>query len=111
MCMSVPTTVSPSSLSTILTVPCMAGWEGPMLMTIGSMANSSGACLASSGNLSLSSMGILLFLPGLDRHGLIVHGVAHGDEGLGLHDGVVLAQGMALELLVEQEALEVGVAA
>src|SRR5664279_4741132 len=94
--MSVRSTRSPSSSAMICTVPCVAGCDGPMLTNTES--SRSGA-------------------PKIVRTGLgkgvstAAGSVAVGHERLLALLGVVLAQRVADEALVEQDRAQVGVAA
>src|SRR5512137_159242 len=72
----------------IRTVPCMAGWDGPMLMSM------------LSGRASRWSRVV----------GSISDVVLHRDARLGQAPGVGLAQGVSLEAFVGQEPLEVRMA-
>src|SRR5512139_3952109 len=85
---------SPSSLRLNLIVPCEAGWDGPIWISmISSVASrSSGATARLALDIELP--------PRLDR-------VPLGDERLALVDRVVLAQRITDELLVEEDAPQV----
>src|SRR4051812_10900338 len=121
------TMVSPSSVTTRRTVPCMAGWEGPRFTVInddGSSASSesgSGALGSCAG--SVIGVGVHVAPP----HVRLAHGHARAagartrtahevgkvlllHQRLPLAHRVVLAQRVSLELGVHEQALEVRVA-
>ena len=100
-------TVSPSTVRTMRTVPCIAGCDGPMLSVIGSVGS------------SCSFVGEILDVLDAEDHLLALQPwrsltprrdrTAH--ERLALLFGVVLAQRMADELLVHEDAAQIGMAA
>src|SRR5512139_4294592 len=86
--------VSPSSFAWNRSVACVAGWDGPMLMSIGSACRSSFSswvCM-----MNGSAIGPLLFRP---------------DRGLALRLRVILPERVPLEPLVHEDPLQVRVAA
>src|SRR5215831_2050595 len=90
--MSRSTMVSPSSSIRNFTVPCVAGWDGPMLSTWCSVCRS----------FSRSSSSALVWAIG---------SVPRSDQRLAPLLRIVLAQGVTLELLVQQDAAQVGMVA
>src|SRR5262249_50714157 len=104
--------VSPSSLSTILTVPCIAGCDGPICSSIGSNGNPSASPSSAPPFFDPSSPMIALLLGALrwlpSRRGGARR--AGSDQRLTLLLGVVLAQRVSLELLVEVDASQIRVA-
>src|SRR5215469_5362366 len=93
--MSALTTRSPSRSSTILTVPWVAGCDGPICIRIGGVCSSSAATAAG------ASVGTAGFFGSWSGIGL---------ERLFVVLGVVLAQRMAREFVVEVDAAEVRMA-
>src|SRR5262245_10243346 len=107
--------VSPSSSTLSRTVPCVAGWDGPMLSTIllvWRCASSSESSSGGSSSFSRSSAWAMSVWSGGARGAGAAEDVADGalgDERLPLAERVVLAQRVALELLVHEDASEIGV--
>src|SRR6266478_7761254 len=120
------TRVSPSSVTTRRTVPCIAGCEGPRLMVISEVGRScstdSGSC-SCAGSISVIRARVDV-LPADVR---LAHGNARSagtrpgaadkigkiqlrHQGLPLAHRVVLAQRVPLELGIEKEPLQVGMA-
>src|SRR5687767_7158319 len=101
--MSAPRTRSPSRVSTMRTVPCIAGCDGPMLICMGSVGISSSRSAAffwprTTVFVSRSAMGVSL---------LGGQSLAAG-ERLALVFRVVLAQRVTLEGLPHEHAAQVG---
>src|SRR5271155_2934907 len=93
--MSALTTRSPSRSSTILTVPWVAGCDGPICIRI------SGVCRSRAGSAGSASVGTAGFLG--SRSGI-------GFNRLFVVFGVVFAQRMADEFVVQVDAAQVGMA-
>src|SRR5882757_7177618 len=99
---------SPSSLSWMRTVPCVAGCDGPILSSIASKFMSRESCssifvpLCCSSAIRSSDAQVVVLRIGMHR--------TRTDQRLALLLRVVLAQRVALELLVKVDALQVGVA-
>src|SRR5271163_4426195 len=93
--MSALTTRSPSRSITILTVPWVAGCDGPICIRI------SGVCRSRAGSAGSASVGTTGFLG--SRSGI-------GFNRLLVVLGVVFAQRMADEFVVEIDAAKVGMA-
>src|SRR5678816_2393615 len=110
---------SPSTVSTMRTVPCIAGCDGPMLIVISSGGSSCSVSPRSCASLRPSTsclsdvrsrgaaMSVLLLRRALDR---VDRQVVAAHQRLALLLRVVLAQRVADELLVEVDATEIGVA-
>src|SRR5574337_1153107 len=114
--------VSPSSSTTDRTVPWVAGWLGPRLISIFRDGNgaSSGSGAAAAAGGGISCFGFDMGPLGTSRPGRLVPGggtgaavevgdVALGDQRLPPAQRVVLAQGVPHELLVHVEAARIGV--
>src|SRR3954470_22216393 len=115
--------VSPSSVTTNRTVPCIAGWEGPRLTVIGAEGRSCSNASGSSGS-RCSVIGARIHVLAADvrlahrnaRSARTGPGAANqvgevelGHQRLPLAHRIVLAQREALELGVHQEALQIRV--
>src|SRR5258707_2394895 len=114
--------VSPSSVTTSRTTPCIAGCDGPRLTVIGADGRSSSKVSGSCGTGSVIGVGAHVLAADVR----LAHGNARasgagpgaadqvgevelGHERLALAHRVVLAQRVALELRVQEQALQIRV--
>src|SRR5438045_9700060 len=98
---------SPSTVSTIRTVPCIAGCDGPMLTVMRSGGSSVSVSVRSWTSLRPRTSWRRSAMVPLDRvHREIV--AAH--ERLALLLRIILAEGISDELFVQVDAAQVGVA-
>src|SRR5689334_12281684 len=94
---------SPSSCNVILTVPCVDGCDGPIWISIGCVWRSS----VSGGSVRPAS--IALLFPRLEPIRLLGRDLPAADERLALLLRIVLAQRVALKLLVEIDSSQIRV--
>src|SRR5690348_15594204 len=102
---------SPSIVSTMRTVPCIAGCDGPMLIVIRSGGSSCSLSDRSCTSLRPSTSCLIVDVSGISIRLLRCRDeVVAPHERLALLLGVVLAQRIADELLVEEDPAQIGMA-
>src|SRR5262249_34248383 len=98
--------VSPSSRRLNLMVPCDAGWDGPIWISMTSLAPRS----VSSNRSGMRDPGVCGMSAALPRIPRVADGIALRHERLPLVHRVVLAQRVTLELRIHEDAPQVGMA-
>src|SRR5438128_6944290 len=102
------TIVSPSRRRLNLIVPCDAGCDGPIWSVISSDVGS-GSTRSSGVTAPGARATLISILRSCPREPRPLERIALGHQRLAARDGVVLAQRVALELRVHEDAAEVGV--
>src|SRR5262249_20937599 len=98
--------VSPSSRRLNLMVPCDAGWDGPIWISMTSLAPRS----VSSNRSGMREPGVCGLSAALPRDPRAADGIALRHERLPLVHRVVIAQRVTLELRIHEDAPQVGMA-